>query len=249
MTFFHKFIAHNVSIRPEQQPPLQRHTPPQPQHPQQQNAQPPPRTNIEDAVMQRLTRMSTPGMDSLLEDWCNNTSTQRPVGNMEEPASGTTAAAATTAPSSDVRHQQREERVQTRAEMLRRNQPEIYLPLDKYGWTPSYEWKPDDTNYVPTFYIHPRYCYTPREQRAQDSPIAQEYYAEQNGIPLQELSRTKDKYFLQMLDTLNESRPFRPNIEDELPYTAYGPPLLANADIPVITTPAATEVPAADPSH
>ena len=52
-----------------------------------------------------------------------------------------------------------------------------------------------------------------------------------------------------MLDTLNESQPFRPDTEDELPYTAYGPPPPADTEIPVSTTPAATEVTAASPSH
>ena len=89
--------------------------------------------------MQRSARMGTLGMESLLEDSRNNTSTHCPTGSTEEPASGTTAAATTAAPSSDVRHQQREERAQARAEILRRNQPEVYLPPDKYGWIPPYE--------------------------------------------------------------------------------------------------------------
>ena len=96
--------------------------------------------------------------------------------------------------------------------------------FDAEHWMPPYAYMPTTMTTVPALFAHPRYLpHLPFVQAPMDPPIAPEAVSDHTGIPLEQPSRTQNRYVREMVNDFHSIAPTRPMNADNAPPLGYNP--------------------------
>ena len=177
-------------------------------------------------------------------------SEQQPEDRVIQPAATPAPAQVET---SDARRATLEQR------MINRNEYNDMIVSDSYTmrdpsmahgvrdrWLPPYDWRPFDENdrrYFPSFFTHPRFGrqHGPTVHHGpMDPPFIPEAVLENDGREQEELvqpRRTHNLYVQQEVNDVHNMSIWRPQTEDEMPHTGYGPEPPPESDLQHRSTP------------